>query len=110
MNQRPTREQREYWSRLVERGCLICRGPAEVAHAHGGSIVERMQEPKAKGVKLRRLHWLALPLCVYHHRLGPDALDNGVRQWERQFGNQADWIDILCSRYQRDLWALARDL
>lgn len=102
-----TAEVRRYWSRLVDGGCLICGGPAEIAHAHGGSMVERTNEPKAKGRKLPRWDWLALPLCPAHHRLGPHALDNNVAAWERLYGRQADHIDALCKRFDLDLWTLS---
>ena len=38
---------RRHWTRVAAMGCVVCGGPAEIAHCHGGSIVERMQEPKA---------------------------------------------------------------
>ncbi len=99
-----------YWSRLAKHGCLVCRRPAEIAHAHGGSIVERMQEPKAKGVKLDRYDWLVLPLCPKHHRTSEAlALDLiGARAWELLFGRQDEWIDYLAALYGLDLWALAK--
>jgi hypothetical protein len=112
MNHAPTAEQRRYWTRLVEGGCLLCQAPAEVAHAHGASIVERMQEPKARGVKLRRYHWLVLPICPAHHRIGGPivmSLDDDPEAWEREHGQQADWIDLLCHRFGMDLWALAQE-
>ena len=99
---------RRYWTRLAARGCLICGAPAEIAHAHGGSIVECMQEPKAKGKKLPRYDWLALPLCPQHGREPyPHALDTNVRAWEARFGEQAWWIDRLCVEYGVCLWELA---
>lgn len=109
MNHAPTAAQRRYWDRLVADGCVLDDAPAEIAHAHGASIVERMQEPKAKGVKLRRYHWLVLPLCPIHHRVGNQSLDDNPERWEREHGAQASWIDLLCHRHGMDLWALARD-
>ncbi len=99
---------RRYWGRLIADGCIITGGPAEIAHAHGGSIVERMQEPKAKGVKLPRYDWLVLPLCPELHRLGKLALDNDVKAWEEFYGSQAYHIDQLAARYDLPLWDLAR--
>jgi hypothetical protein len=98
-----------YWQKLVEGGCLICRRPAEVAHAHGGSIVERMGEPKAKGKKLPRYDWLVLALCPEHHRLHNQALDLDVKAWERHHGAQANWIDYLAALHGLDLWKLAKE-
>lgn len=99
--------QRRYWDRLVAMGCCLCGSPAEVAHCHGGSIVERLQEPKAKGVKLSYMDWLVLPLCPQHHRLGAVALDNDVARWEHVFDTQAGWIDYLIDRTGIDVWKLA---
>ena len=101
---------RRYWNRLVQRGCLVCGGPAEIAHTHGGSIVERMQEPKAKGKKLARYDWLVLPLCPRHGRDPyPGALDSSVEEWENEYGPQAMYIDAFCHEYGLDLWSLAND-
>lgn len=100
-----TGELQRYWTRVAACGCLICRRAAEIAHAHGGSIVERLQEPKDKGKKLLYMDWLVLPLCPDHHRLGPLCLDNDVRLFERTFGRQADMIDLLCAVLRIDVWA-----
>ena len=99
---------KRYWGRLVAMGCIVCGGPAEIAHAHNGSIRERMQEAKAKGKKLPRYDWLVLPLCCGHHRIGPLALDLDVRAWERRFGTQASYIDLLCGKTGINLWELAK--
>ncbi len=103
-----TTATRNHWHRVAAMGCLICQSPAEVAHCHGGSIVERMQEPKAKGFKLPRYDWLILPLCPLHHRdTSPLGLDRNVAAWERKFGTQAMYINSLCERLGVDLWSLA---
>lgn len=107
---------RVFWSELARTGCILHGCHAEIAHCHGGSIVERMGEPKAKGVKLARMDWLVLPLCPAAHRLGgkrPDgtvvlALDNDVEAWEKAYGKQADYIDYIGAWFSLDLWALAR--
>lgn len=101
---------KRYWAQLAELGCLVCGAPAEIAHCHGGSIVERMHEPKAKGKKLARMDWLVLPLCPAHGREPyPDALDTDVVRWEARWGTQAVYIDRLGRCFGLDLWALARD-
>ncbi len=105
-----TAAQQRHWTRVAALGCLVCHGPAEIAHAHGGSVRERLREPKARGKKLRRLNWLVLPLCDKHHRLGPPgfALDLDVPAWERIHGPQAGYIDELCRKFDLDLWTLAK--
>jgi len=101
---------KRYWGRLAAMGCILCGAPAEIAHAHGGSIVERMQEPKARGKKLARMDWIVLPLCYLHHRdTSPVGLDRDVAAWERANGTQARYIDLLCGRTGINLWELARD-
>lgn len=99
---------RRYWNALIFDGCIITGREAEIAHAHGGSIVERMQEPKAKGKKLPRYDWLVLPLSPELHRIGPLALDLDVAAWERRNGTQAEWIDRLAKKHGLPLWALAQ--
>ena len=118
MKAKATPEQRRHWTRIVQLGCIAildergfaCGSHAEIAHAHGGSVTERMQEPKAKGRKLRRYHWLALPLCPIHGR--PEyqtGLDYDVDAWERRHGPQALYIDRLCALFGIDLWARAKE-
>ena len=103
-----TAAQRRYWLQVAALGCVVCGGPAEIAHCHGGSIVERLQEPKAKGKKLTRMNWLVLPICPYHHRTGAESLDVCQSCWELVHGTQASHIDKLCERFGLDLWTLAR--
>lgn len=100
-----TAAQRRHWDRVAALSCLICERPAQIAHAHSGSVRERMQEPKCKGVKLRRMNWLVLPLCPDDHA----ALDAGVDAWEARHGEQAAFIDKLCEMFSLDLWALAKE-
>lgn len=113
----PTAEQKRYWNRIIQLGCvaivdgkaMACGSAAEIAHGHGGSIVERMQEPKAKGKKLARCHWIVLPLCPPHGREPyPDALDTNVELWELVYGPQAKYIDWLITITGVDVWALAK--
>lgn len=101
---------RRYWTRVAALGCCICGGPAEIAHCHGGSIVERMKEPKAKGKKLARLDFLVLPLCPAHHRdTSPLGLDRNVAEWEAVYGEQARWIDRMSKQLGVDVWTLANE-
>lgn len=100
---------KRYWTRVAELGCCICGAPAEIAHAHGGSIVERMQEPKCKGKKLARYDWLVLNLCPNHHRdTSINGLDGNVSAWEYAYGTQAMWIDRLILKLGVEVWELAR--
>ena len=99
--------QRRYWTRIVALGCLICGGPAEIAHCHGGSIAERGYT-KAKGKKLRYMDWLVLPLCPRHGREPyPTGLDTNVERWERIYGSQVGHVCDLVTLTGVDVWALA---
>lgn len=102
---------RRHWQRVAAMGCIVCGGPAEIAHCHGGSVRDKMQEPKARGKKLDRYNNLVLPLCPFHHRLGGPgyALDSNVLLWERVFGSQVSHIDRLCNLLGVDLWAKANE-
>lgn len=103
-----TAAQRYYWTKLVMLGCIICGGPAEIAHSHGGSITPIMGV-KAKGKKLQRMNWIVLPLCPYHHRdTYCTGLDRDVDAWEAKFGTQAEHIDKLGALFGMDLWTLAK--
>lgn len=101
-------EIRAYWDRVAAMDCILCGGPAEIAHCHGGSIVEAMQEPKAKGKKLARYHWLVLPLCPMHGREPyPEALDTNVKAWEAKHGPQVVYLNAMVERTGIDVWAKA---
>jgi len=100
---------RRHWTRVAAIGCVVCGGPAEIAHCHNDSIRERMQEPKAKGKKLPRYDWLVIPLCSLHHRNSVAALDLNVGSFEAAFGTQASHIDRLCEVLGIDLWAKANE-
>lgn len=99
---------RRYWTQLAGMGCICCGGPAEIAHCHGGSIVERTGE-KAKGKKLPYMDWLVIPLCPRHGRHPyPDALDTDVAAWEAKYGSQVYWLDRMVERTGVDVWQKAR--
>ncbi len=101
---------RRHWGRVAALGCAVhgegC--PVEVAHAHGPSVTERMQEPKAKGKKLARMDWLVLGLCPHVHRIAPDSLDLNPRAFERNYGSVAGFVDRIAVQLGIDVWALAK--
>lgn len=100
---------KRYWTRVADLGCVICHGPAEIAHCAGRpSVVERIQEPKAKGKKLPRMDWLVLPLCAFHHRTGPDSLDLNPRAFESRYGPVAWLLDRQAERLCMPIWELSQ--
>lgn len=106
MNHRPTAAQRRHWDRVAALGCIVTGRQAHLAHCAGKpSVVARIQEPKAKGVKLRRLHWLVLPLAPELHYL----LDYDPEAFERQHGPVAGLLDKLAARLGVDVWRLSQE-
>ena len=104
---------RRYWSRVIAFGCAVhqeaCTSPGlEVAHGHGESVTERMQEPKAKGRKLPRMDWIVLALCPAAHRIDADSLDRNPRAFERRYGSVAELIDRCAAALSVDVWVLAK--
>lgn len=99
-----TAAQKRFWGSLATLGCLICQRPAQIAHAHSGSVRERTNEVKAKGKKLQRMNWLCLPLCPACHT----ELDAGVVRFEAKHGTQAEMIDRLCELFNMPLWEMAK--
>jgi hypothetical protein len=97
---------RRYWNRLAQVPCLLTGLPAEIAHCHGGSMVPWMG-PHAKGRKLPQFDWLVLPLSPRMHRAEYGGLDYNVRRWERHFGTQEHWLDVVAFRMGVDVWSMA---
>jgi hypothetical protein len=96
-----TRAIKEHWSAVAGLGCIICQRPAEVAHCHGGSISDQLPRQFHPGVGQKQNHWLVLPICPEHHRVGPESLDGGsVRDWERRYGSQIDLLMAVSYRLQ----------
>lgn len=77
-----TAADRRHMSRVAELDCMLCRhkgiygSPAEVHHIRTGT-----------GAGRRSPHTSTIPLCSFHHRLGPEAIHTlGRRAWERYHG------------------------
>lgn len=108
-----TAQVRRYWNRLAGMGCIITRGPAEIAHCHGGSLIIRGRElgrdyTKAKGVKLPYMDFLVLPISPLLHRIASYSLDQDVEEWEHRYGPQTYWLDEMVKRTGVDVWELAK--
>lgn len=65
-----TAAEKRHLALVAQMGCLVCEmngypnTPAEVHH---------VRELHGWG---RTSHYATIPLCPYHHRLGPDAIHN----------------------------------
>lgn len=99
-----TNEVRRYWTRVAELGCVVCKGPAEIAHAHGGSLRD-IGIYRAKGRKPS--DWLVLPLCPSHHRWAPLGLDLSVAAWESRFGTLVEHLDAIAKTLGVPVWEKA---
>lgn len=71
---------KQYMALVARLSCIICRkrgypdSPAEVHHVRkNGGLRENVDK------------W-TIPLCPYHHRIGPDAVHNARRLVERLHG------------------------
>lgn len=103
-----TAEIKQHWERVSELGCIITGQPAEIAHCHGGSISDELPPNFQPGMAQRQKHWLVLPLCPRLHRLGPNSLDGGsVRDWEKTWGTQMDFLRELSERLGYDVFERA---
>jgi len=68
----------KYIAWIREQPCILCGGIAEAAHL----CMSNAEYHKTNG---RNDMW-CIPLCPYHHRLGPDAQHNSGEQdwWDKQ--------------------------
>ena len=60
---KPTTAQRRRWNKIVEYGCIICSGPAQIHHIRHGQGMGQRDHDKV------------IPLCHFHHtarHLGPE--------------------------------------
>lgn len=81
--------ERFHVKRLVNMGCLICKGPAEYNHVKDG--------PGAK-----RDHKYGCPLCPRHHRITVDSKVS-YESMSREAFNELLGFDLL--EWCKDQWA-----
>jgi hypothetical protein len=81
---RPTKEAKEWYSRVASLGCICCGKPTQIHHN---------TRHRGKGQKS---HWrLVLPLCHTHHTTGGhgNAIHAGTETWEAIFGTQEELLE-----------------
>jgi hypothetical protein len=76
-----TKKQKDYFQKLAEYGCIICRRPAQIHHCGthiGGG----------------RDHEKVIPLCVEHHTGGGYgvAIHAGKKEFEEKFGTEDELL------------------
>lgn len=82
--------EKQYYSKVAELGCIICKMPAEVHHIRKGAGIGR----KSKDI---------IPLCPLHHRIGGYgvAYHAGRLAFESNFGDEKflleKTINLLCN-------------
>ena len=81
---RPTKAEREYMGWVADRGCIICRRPAEIHHIRAGV-----------GAGQRSTAYETIGLCPKHHRLGGHgvAIHAGQETWQAIHGDETDLAD-----------------
>jgi hypothetical protein len=99
-----TAEILRHWDRVAELGCVCCGRPAEIAHAHGGSLLG-LGIYRAKGKKPS--DWLTLPICPEHHRVEHKGLDYSPRLWEERWGTQVRYLNWVSDRVGYDVFERA---
>lgn len=104
-------EVRRHWDRVRALGCIVTGSDHGVTihHAHGGSVRDVWGGLKAPGMAQRASHWLVIPLHWDLHT-GDRGIDNGygVRSWERDFGEQVEYLIRVNRCLPYDMFELAQ--
>lgn len=86
MSKRPTKRQKDRFSRIVELGCLVpgCGGEANIHHCrHACGMGQRKHDHVA-------------PLCKYHHQDGPFARHKDPAKFVEFIGTDEDLHEKTC--------------
>lgn len=100
----PSAEIRRHWERVAALGCVVSGRPAELAHAHGGSLLD-LGVTRAKGRKPS--DWLVIPLAPEFHRVEYKGLDYSPRIWEERYGTQVSYLDWISKQLGYDVFERA---
>ena len=74
-----------HMERVASLGCVICGcWPVEVHHI----ICGRYSQKKPPDTE-------TIPLCIPHHRIGPEAIHNGKRSWVEKYGPDTDYLPVV---------------
>ncbi len=87
LGQKPERPARDpaHMARVAALPCVICgRRPVEVHHV----ICGRYGQHRASDRE-------TIPLCVAHHRIGPEAIHQNKRAWIEANGPDHDYLPIV---------------
>lgn len=84
----PTKSESKHMSKVADLGCIVCRrkgifNPAEIHHTQGKT------KPDS--------HFLVLPLCFEHHRMGSDkepiSRHPYKKRFEDSYGKESDLLE-----------------
>lgn len=86
-----TRAEKLWLAVVAQHGCIVCGEAAEVHHPRF-----------AAGMSQRASHYLAFPLCPYHHRTGGKwAVHGDPQHFKMSFGEEADLLaEFLKQRWE----------
>lgn len=78
-------KEREHLSRVAALGCIACK-----KNGNYGTLAEIHHIREGKGKGQRATHFEVIPLCPYHHRLGPpgEAFHASPRRWVKKYGRE----------------------
>ncbi len=96
----------QYRDEVRKYPCRACHAIRQIQahHCSGGSMNGRQVE-KGEGRKVS--HYLTIPLCPACH-VGDRGIHNiGVDTWEKRFGLQAHFVDLMGKLLLHDVWTLA---
>lgn len=85
-----------YLDAIAALGCMVCRQPAQIHHAKGGSMRSR----ESAGTGLRTSDESALPLCQHHHTGAEGIHTIGVLTWEARYGSQLEMLIAVAIRLE----------
>jgi len=74
----------DYMLAVKQLPCCICGAPPPSEAHH--TICSRFGSRKTSDFN-------TIPLCAYHHRVGPDAIHNGKESWVEKYGPDTDYIE-----------------
>lgn len=102
---------KQYWQIVGQVRCLITGDPVTTFHhCHGGSMNDEYPD-LARGKSQKPSDWLIIPISWKYH-FGPLGVDTGcmtVREWERRYGRQADFLAELAAITDIDAVQMARN-
>ena len=95
--ERPSRQEimagKLHMAKVAQLACVICgRWPVEAHHVFHGRYGSR-----------RASDFEVIPLCVQHHREGPDAVHNDKAGWAERYGNDYDYLPTVADALAGEL-------